>query len=595
MPRIRYAAVVGTQRIQLGVATGDWAVKHRRELDHICRPTNRPGNVAVGEPVRNRAFATVVTVVLLAVALLAGAARARPCGTVVIPNDIGQTDPSPVTSINPLLGPTTANLQATLLLFRPLIWIGPDDQPDETRSLAQSVTALDGNRRMRVVLKDWRWSDGVPVLAADVRFTWERISALGDLYAYYGQGGIPDRVEAVREIDTHTVDFVLNRATNPAWFTLNALSQFAALPRHAWGDIGRNEMWQRQTDPAIARVVDGPFLLQELALDRYAIFVPNPAYSGPPARVARLVVSFQLNGALLSLQAKSVDMAHVPTPLWELARRLPEFYSVALPEPFGYMGLYFNYRDDAVSFFRDVRVRRALTEAADQKTIIALVYHGFAHENRAPVPVVPDSWESPALKSSGSPISYDPGRAAAELQAAGYMTDADGVREKNGVKLRFTVAASAETPERAQLLQILQQDLRGIGVDMHIRLLSFHQLDVTMRDPARWEALLIGGSLLGVPDGKQLESDNPGLNDQHLNDLVDASIDQPGRQGLYAYEEYAAATQPVNILPQEGFPLLVANRVGGVESFVNPTGFWAPEELWVRDAACSTAGSGAVR
>ena len=69
--------------------------------------------------------------------------------TAVIPTGIGQTDPSPVTSIDPLLGNSAVNLQATLLMFRPLIWIGPDNSQDVARSLAKSVTPLDGNTRIK--------------------------------------------------------------------------------------------------------------------------------------------------------------------------------------------------------------------------------------------------------------------------------------------------------------------------------------------------------------------------------------------------------------------------------------------------------------
>jgi ABC-type transport system substrate-binding protein len=214
----------------------------------------------------------------------AACAQPAPCGTLVIPNGIGQGDPSPVTSLNPLLGPSLGNLQTTLLLFRPLVWIGPDDQQDPARSLAQSITPLDNNTRLRIVLKPWRWSDGIAITADDALFTWERIQKLGNVFAYNGQGGIPDRIAALRVIDAHSFDILLNKPTNPAWITLNGLAQFTPLPRHAWGDPGRDEMWQRQTDTALAQVVDGPFRLQTLKLDRYASFTANPLYGGPPAR-----------------------------------------------------------------------------------------------------------------------------------------------------------------------------------------------------------------------------------------------------------------------------------------------------------------------
>jgi peptide/nickel transport system substrate-binding protein len=531
--------------------------------------------------------------------LLFASAAAIPCGTAVIPTGIGQTDPTPVTSIDPLLGNSAANLQATLLMFRPLTWIAPDDTQDFSRSLAEDVTPLDGATRMRVRLKPWHWSDGAPVTADDVRFTWERIEKLGGEFGYSGMGGIPDRIADVRAVDPRTVDFLLTRKTNAEWFTLNTLSVMFPLPRHAWGDIGADELWRRQTDPTLTRVVDGPFQLETLRLDRFASFTPNPRYDGPPAHLARLVLDFLEGGSpLRSLQAGALDMAQVPTALWDKLQSAPGFHALKLPEPFGFLSMVFNFHNDSVAFLRDARVRRALTMATDQARIVRLVFHGFSHENRVPVPVVPPTWLSPAARAGSPSVRYDPAAARTELDAAGYVPGPDGVRAKNGVRLEFTVTASGETPERTLELQSLQQDLRAVGIVLHIMLVSFNQLNATMPGPAAaWQAISIGQTLLGMPDGSGNFDSNGtaagGYADLEMDRLIAASVDQPGRDGLYAYEDYAAAQQPVNILPQSGFALLAADRLGGVQRFVNPLGFWAPEELWVRDGACAGAeGSG---
>jgi peptide/nickel transport system substrate-binding protein len=533
--------------------------------------------------------------------LFAGAA-ASPCGTAVIPDAIGQTDPSPVTSLTPLLGNAISNLEATLLMFRPLVWIAPDDTQDIARSLAESVTPLDGNTRMRVVLKQWHWSDGAKVTADDVLFTWERIEKLGDEFAYLGQGGIPDRVASVLVVDARTVDFVMKRPTNPEWFMLDGLSVVPALPRHVWGDIGADEMWRRQTDPSLTRVVDGPFRLERLRLDRYASFTPNPRYDGAPAHLARLVLDFQEGGSpLRSLQAGALDMAQVPTALWSKLQSMPGFYPQKLAEPFGIQEMAFNYHNDKVAFLRDARVRRALTMATDQARIVHVVYHGFGHENRVPVPPEPPTWLSPSVRAGTVSVRYDPAAARAELEAAGYLPGPDGVRTKEGVRLEFTVTASSETPERTLELQSVQQDLLAIGVVLHISLVSFNQVNSMLADTETgWEAIRIGNTFFGIPDGSgSFDTGGAlggGYSDPEMDRLIHESVDLPGHDALFAYEDYAAAQQPVNILPQTGFALLVADRLGGVDRFVNPQGFWAPEELWVRDNACrGVEGSGAER
>jgi peptide/nickel transport system substrate-binding protein len=528
-------------------------------------------------------------------------AAASPCGTAVIPSEIGQGAPGPITSLNPLLGPTIANLQGALLLYRPLVWIGADDRIDVERSLAASITPLDGNRRIRIVLKSWAWSDGVPITADDVLFTWERIGKLGALWGYSGQGGLPGRVATIRAVDSRTVDFVLREPTNPDWFALDGLSQFPPLPRHAWGDLDASRMWQRQTDPSLVRVVDGPFLLDDFKLDRYAAFVPNPRYRGPPARLARLVVDFVEGGnPLAELHAGAIDMAHVPFAVWNQEQRRPGFTAMAPQEPFGYLAVTYNFNNPADPFFRDARVRRALSDAADQKAMVALVYHGLSHENRMVVPAVPPTWLSPAALAGSLPVRSDKALATRELDAAGWQPAADGIRVRNGTRLAFTVLASADAPERLQLMQIWQQNLREVGVELHIRLADLEAVLAAQGGPPdAWDAVLTATTSYGLPDGGgHLDTGGDtggGYSDAHMDELIRASVDTADSAGLFAYEDYAAQEQPVTVLPQGAFPLLVSNRLGGVERFVNPQGFWAPEELWVRDAVCVAGTGGTMR
>ncbi len=123
---------------------------------------------------------------------------------------------------------------------------------------------------------------------------------------------------------------------------------------------------------------------------------PNPLYDGAPAHLARLVLDFQEGAsALRSLQAGALDMAQVPTALWGRLQSSKGFYALKLPEPFGFLEMAFNFENDGVRFVRDLRVRRALTMATDQARIVRVVYHGFSHENRVPVPVEPPTWLSP--------------------------------------------------------------------------------------------------------------------------------------------------------------------------------------------------------
>ncbi len=98
------------------------------------------------------------------------------CGTVVIPTGLGVSTGADITSFNPLLVTSLYNEQAASMMYLKLFWIdGNTSQIDWSRSLAQSVTSPDNGTTYDVTLKNWHWSDGVPITSADVAYTFSLI------------------------------------------------------------------------------------------------------------------------------------------------------------------------------------------------------------------------------------------------------------------------------------------------------------------------------------------------------------------------------------------------------------------------------------
>ena len=113
--------------------------------------------------------------------------------------------------------------------------------------------------------------------------------------------------------------------------------------------------------------------------------------------------------------------------------------------------------------FSDKRVRKALYMAMDRKTLIDKLYYGVPKRTLSYLP--PDHWAyNSALKDPG----YDPAKAAAMLDEAGWKVGSDGVREKDGVKLSFTISTTAGNKSRERSQQFLQQNLKAVNVDMQI-------------------------------------------------------------------------------------------------------------------------------
>ncbi len=529
------------------------------------------------------------------------ACAAAPCGSVVIPNGIGLGAPAAPGGLNPVLAVDGTTLQVVFLLYRPLVWIGQDIGFDRDRSLAAAVEGLDGDTRFRVTLKPWRWSDGAPVTADDVLYGWGLITALGETYPLYGQGGIPDRVADVRAAGTGVVDFIMKGPTNQDWFVRNGLPLIFALPRHAWGNMDAAEMRRRQFDASLYQVSDGPFRLTDLRPDRYVAFAPNPLYGGHASALRRLVVIFPDPGAGLNLvRSGEADMARVSYPIWSHLHGAPGFRFIALPEPYGYAGLVLNFRSAQAPFLRDVHVRRAMAYAADQPGMIKAIFGGLASENHMPAPTVAALRRSAAPGDADWAIHFDPARARAELEGAGWVAGADSVRQRQGLRLAFTAIINDADSEPTRTLQILQQNLRAVGVAMSLRIMPFAQMmQMVLGGGADWDAAFIATTPASLPDGLTYFDTGGAFNmggysDPEMDRKVREIVTRPGLDALYDFQAYAEALQPAIFLPQGKQLMMIADRLRGVEDFINADGFWSPEYLSVDDPSCRGGAPGSA-
>ncbi len=527
---------------------------------------------------------------LAALACLLGAAPAvaQNCGTIVVPPGLGMGPGADVTSFNPLLTSSLYNQEAAGLIFAPLLWINRFHEIDYARSIASAVSTPDNGKTYDVTLKPWRWSDGVAVSSADVLYTYHLIQALGQAYAGYGQGGVPDLIASVTAPDASHVQVVLKHAVNPQWFILNGLGQLSPLPFHVWGRYSTDEIWQAQSDPAFFRVGDGPLLPVALNIGIDAVFVPNPLYPVGKMNFSRFVMRFSTaeGQELQAVQSGELDMSNIPFALYAKALTLPGDRVVTLPPSYSWHELIPNMANASTRFFGDVRVRQALADAIDQKRIVQLVMHGLGSPVYGPVPPYPDTFLSPAARAGQYPVGYDVAKARKLLAQAGFTPGKDGMLQKNGQRLAFTLLIPAGPPVSIEIAESIQQDLQAVGITMKVRQMEFNQLLAVMAgQPQKWQAILLGMTLGPYPSGEELFTQGAALNNNgyasaEMDRLIKQSTDEPGLAGLFAYQDFASAQQPVIFLPNERYSVLVRNGLHGVRDFLNPLGAWAPEKLY---------------
>jgi peptide/nickel transport system substrate-binding protein len=524
----------------------------------------------------------------LSLTLGAGSAAADNCGTIIVPPGIGEGPGADVTSFNPLLVQSLYNQETTYLLFTQLIWINRYHKIDYSRSVASAVTTPDQGKTYNVTLRAWHWSDGVPVTSTDVQYTFDLLKQLGSTSPEYGTGGMPDIVQSFDIIDPTHFRIVLKHSVNADWFILNGLASLVPMPEHVWGHYSLAQIWQNQSSPQFFSVVDGALKIQNLVVGQEAIFVPNPRYDGQPVNFSRFIMRF-MDSEGMELQAAeshNVDVTNLPFALWNAAQHLPGLHVVQLQPTYSWHELIPNMLNPATPFFADVRVRDAIADAINQPEMINLAMHGHGVPVYGPVPPVPVTFLSPAARAGDYPVGYDPAKAKALLQAAGYTAGSDGIMQKHGQRLAFTLLIPADQPMRIEMAESIQQNLAAVGISMKVHQVEFNQMmALEVGPPQGWEAMMFASSINPYPSGEDEFKtggfyNTNGYSDPKADRLIDASTYEPGLGGLFAYQDYLSAQQPVIFLPVEAYAVLVRNGLQGVENFLNPLGLWDASALY---------------
>jgi peptide/nickel transport system substrate-binding protein len=484
------------------------------------------------------------------------------CGTIVVPTGIGTVSGADINSVNPLLSNSTYDAEAGELMYMDLIWINRFDAIDYSRSLASAISSPDNGTTYDVTLRPWHWSDGVQVTTADVAYTFQLIKQLGTTYPGYGAGGMPEIIKSLNIISPTQFQVVLKRQVNPLWFIYNGLGQLSPLPRHSWGKYTLDQIWQNQSTPAFFNVVDGPLKTQALDIGLDLIMVPNPRYEGPKMHFQRLVFKFieSDGGTLQQVESGEVDMANISLVVWNAVQHLPGISIVRLPPALSWNFIALNFRNPKVAFWRDARVREAMQDAINQPAMVKYLFHGLGVEEYGPVPPVPPTFLSPEMKAGVYPVGHDLARARALLAAAGYAPGPDGIMQRDGKKLSFIYLMLTGDALIEQMTLEIQAELRQAGIQMIVHEIEFNQMLAKLNGGgADWEAAEL---------------------QETVDDLVAASTDKPGLAGLYDYEAYTSAQQPVIFHATQSTAVLVRSRIHGMADFIDPASQFSPEQLY---------------
>ncbi len=380
------------------------------------------------------------------------------------------------TTPNELIGPATLSYNAINgQFFLPLMEERPDFRdapPTWAPGLASGWEFSEDRRQLTVRLRpDVLWSDGRPVTAEDVRFTWR---AQTDPDVAWNYSFSKESITDVEAVDAGTVRFHFDTALASV---LDDVSTGRILPRHAWETRPLAE-WR--SDPGWFfehLVTNGPFLLEDRTPGQELVLGRNRNYfaTGFP-RLDRVVLRAAADGAALANRLLSGELDVVSGLGATEAQRLEG-------QPGVVVTAYANRQFTFVSWntrrpwFRDAATRRALAMAIDRQAIVDTIWHGYAEVGNSPI--ISSVWaHDPEIE----PWPHDPGAARDALTEAGWEDgDGDGILERDGKPFRFELATFAGAAARWNAMQMIQADLRAVGIDARPRRVEANVLIQRMR------------------------------------------------------------------------------------------------------------------
>ncbi len=374
--------------------------------------------------------------------------------------NVGVTDS--LGGINPfVIDQTEINKYAVGLMFLPLVEL--DKDLNFQNMLADSITTED-NLNFIVHIDDAAtWSDGTPVTAEDVEYTVRRLAspAVNNttlmLYAFEGVGDDgfveegAESVEGIKVIDEKTVQFTSKYPMALTTFENTYARYLHTIPKSVLENLTEQELttaeWFNRPD-----VISGPFFLTEYDNDHYISYEANKDYWRGAPKIDRLNIRIvDASQIYAGLQSGEIDITHhtmtaVPQEDFDSIEALENVKTV-YGAPITNQSAFIQTAN-----IPDVRVRQALLYAIDRQQLVDQLLKGHGE--------VVDGFlssASPFFDESITPVSYDPEKAKALLEEAGW----DGSQT-----LRFYVNSGDNTFVNGAQVLVAQWAAVGIKVEV---------------------------------------------------------------------------------------------------------------------------------
>lgn len=391
------------------------------------------------------------------------------------------------------------NFDAQIMQFGFDSLFGTDDdfQIDDS---GKATLALDQeNKKATITLKEGlKWSDGEPLTAEDVIYSYEVIGHPdytgirydGTFQNVVGMeeyhSGEADTISGITQVDDVTVEIEFQEVS-PSMLQAGGGVWSYAMPKHYLEDVPVAELASSEKIRSTP-VGDGPFRITKVTPGESVEYEANEYYWQGEPKLDNVVVEVVPSSSIVSaLENGKYDVAlSMPTDLYESYAELPG-YSLLGREQLSYSYIGFKlgkwdaeagevvYDEDAK--MADKSLRQAMGYAIDNDAVAQRFYNGLRSNANTVIPPVFGSFGATTEEVPG--YYYDADKANQLLDDAGYVdTDNDGIREDpEGEKLQINFASMAGGETAEPIAQYYIQAWNEVGLDVQLtdgRLLEFN-------------------------------------------------------------------------------------------------------------------------
>ena len=345
-------------------------------------------------------------------------------------------------------------------IYEGLVYIGSDGLPHPW--LADSWTIADDGKTLTFKLHPGlKFTDGTPLDAKAVKFNFDRIL---DPKTAAPNKGFFGTLQSVDAPDDVTDVFKFQTAYAP-FFTSAAIS---------YGGIASPTAIQKYGDQYGRNPVgSGPFQFKSWKTGSEILVERNPGYKSLRGDVQNKGEAYLDNITFTiiaepatqqaALQQGQVDFVAIPSQVSDTLSKDNRFNITQIKQSSAESFL--DFADKAP--FNTVAFRQAVSYAIDRNTIVTNAYNSHASAISSPLPNGLAGYD-PTL----NPYPFDPNKAKAILKDAGWTAGSNGILVKDGKPASFTLSGLAGAAETKSMAEIIQSNLKDIGIDAKVEIVD---------------------------------------------------------------------------------------------------------------------------